>query len=537
MELCDGSLDKSLKNVDQKTVFQYFKQICEGIRVLHKECKIIHRDLKPGNILIKENVAKLCDFGEAREFKENMTLSNKLGFGTYEYLAPEIFDLMDNNNKSKYNEKSDIWALGIIFYKLLTKNEHPFFQGIKMTEENKIQIMKTILNNNENQLKIPPSIQPNSNSWKILNGCLEKEPKKRMDIVDILDCLEEKDLNDNQKEEISKNLHFIDQKNILPKEIDLQEQGIKSSKLMESWKLLRTLQSHSGDVNSVSISKDGLKIVSGSDDKTIKIWEVSSGKLLKSLDSHSDIVNCVCFSNDGSKIASGSYDDTIKIWEVQSGNLLKSYENGNRVRSVCFSPNGSYIACSYGEEIKLWDVSTGNLLSKLEGHSKTVNSICFSFDGSRIASGSNDKTVKLFNVSPGKLLQTFKGHLDNVNSVCFSGDCSKIVSGSNDKTINLWDISTGKWLKTFEGHLKFVKSVCFSPDGIILASGSYDCTIKLWDVSTGKLLKTLENSDATESVSFSENGAILVSGDLDKNVKIWSCLANENDESKIEDNE
>ena len=80
MELCDGSLDKSLKNLDQKTTLQYFKQICEGIRVLHKEYKIIHRDLKPGNILIKENVAKLCDFGEAREFKENITLSNKLGF-------------------------------------------------------------------------------------------------------------------------------------------------------------------------------------------------------------------------------------------------------------------------------------------------------------------------------------------------------------------------------------------------------------------------------------------------------------------------
>jgi len=182
MELCDGSLDKSLKNLERKTALQYFKQICEGIRVLHKEYKIIHRDLKPGNILIKENVAKLCDFGEAREFKENITLSNKLGFGTYEYLAPEIFDLMENN-ESKYNEKTDIWALGIIFYKMLTKNEHPFFQGIKMTEENKIQIMKKILNNNENQLKIHPSIEQDSNSWKILNGCLQKIPKKRMDIL------------------------------------------------------------------------------------------------------------------------------------------------------------------------------------------------------------------------------------------------------------------------------------------------------------------------------------------------------------------
>ena len=179
-----------------------------------------------------------------------------------------------------------------------------------------------------------------------------KNTQKKDGHPEILDCLEEKDYNNdkifNKKEEISisKNLHLNDQKNILPEQIDFQEKEIKSIKLVQSWKLLRTFQSHSNFVNSVSISKDGLKIVSGSDDKSIKIWEVSSGKLLKSLDGHSDIVRCVCFSNDGSKIASGSDDTTIKIWEVSSGILLKSLENGSIVWSFCFSPNGSYIAYS-----------------------------------------------------------------------------------------------------------------------------------------------------------------------------------------------
>ena len=94
------------------------------------------------------------------------------------------------NNDSKYNEKTDIWALGIIFFKMLTKNEHPFFQGIKMTEENKLQIMRKILN--ENQLNIHPSITKDSNAWEILNGCLQKSPNKRMDILEILDFLQEK---------------------------------------------------------------------------------------------------------------------------------------------------------------------------------------------------------------------------------------------------------------------------------------------------------------------------------------------------------
>ena len=85
------------------------------------------------------------------------------------------------NNDSKYNEKTDIWALGIIFFKMLTKNEHPFFQGIKMTEENKLQIMRKILN--ENQLNIHPPIMKDSNAWKILN------------ILEILDFLHEKKAN------------------------------------------------------------------------------------------------------------------------------------------------------------------------------------------------------------------------------------------------------------------------------------------------------------------------------------------------------
>jgi len=175
MELCDGSLDKHLKNLDQKTALQYFKHICEGIRVLHKEYKIIHRDLKPGNILIKDNIAKLCDFGQSKEFKENLSLSNNLGFGTYEYLAPEIFDLMENK-ENKYNEKTDIWALGIILHKMLNKNEHPFLLGVKMTEENKIDTIKRILN--QNQPIIHPSID-DPNISKILNGCLETSPKKK----------------------------------------------------------------------------------------------------------------------------------------------------------------------------------------------------------------------------------------------------------------------------------------------------------------------------------------------------------------------
>ena len=94
---------------------------------------------------------------------------------------------------------------------------------------------------------------------------------------------------------------------------------------------------------------------------------------MRTLDGHSNCVNSVSISKDELKIASGSSDKTLKIWEASSGILLKSLENGKRVWSVCFSPNGSYIAIVDNKRIRLCDVSTGNLLLKFEGHSEIVN--------------------------------------------------------------------------------------------------------------------------------------------------------------------
>ena len=185
MELCDEGLDSFIKKIDQKTAFEYFQQICEGVRHLHIDQKIIHRDLKPGNILLKENLVKICDFGEAKRIeKSNITLSDiTRGFGTLEYLPPEIFDAIGDSHK-KYNEKTDIWALGIIFHKMLTKNIHPFLQGMKFTEATKVASIKNNLQ--EKQAKIDPTIT-DPIFLRILEGCLQKIPKNRLNIIELID--------------------------------------------------------------------------------------------------------------------------------------------------------------------------------------------------------------------------------------------------------------------------------------------------------------------------------------------------------------
>ncbi|MDM3852897.1 MAG: hypothetical protein PT119_23670 [Aphanizomenon gracile PMC627.10] len=286
--------------------------------------------------------------------------------------------------------------------------------------------------------------------------------------------------------------------------------------------LERTITGHSGSVRSVAFSPDGQTLASGSEDKTIKLWNVKTGNLLQTLIGHSDTVS-VAYSPDGQTLASGSNDYTIKLWDVKTGNLLQTLTgHSGAVNSVAYSPDGQTVASgSWDKTIKLWNVKTGNLLQTL---ASSVNSVAYSPDGQTVASGNWGKTIKLWNVKTGNLLQTLAS---SVNSVAYSPDGQTVASGSNDYTIKLytiklWDVKTGNLLQTLIGHSHTVTSVAYSPDGQTLASGSSDRTIKLWNVKTGNLLQTLTgHSNLVNSVAYSPDGQTLASGSWDNTIKIW----------------
>jgi hypothetical protein len=158
-----------------------------------------------------------------------------------------------------------------------------------------------------------------------------------------------------------------------------------------------TLRGHSSSVGSVCLSADGSRIISGSVDSTIKIWNAATGACEMSLEGHNDSVRSVCISVDGSRIISGSKDKTINIWNAATG------------------------ACEMS----------------LEGHSSIVESVCLSADGIRIISGSYDNTIKIWNAATGACEMTLRGHRHWVTSVCLSADESRIISGSWDETIKI----------------------------------------------------------------------------------------------------
>ena len=140
---------------------------------------------------------------------------------------------------------------------------------------------------------------------------------------------------------------------------------------------------------------------------------------------------------------SGSNDRSVRVWDVSKGVELRVLEGHTRlVYSVAFSSNDMQIVSgSMDGSVRVWDVSTGVELKVLKGHTRSVNSVAFSSDGTQIVSGSNDNSVRVWDASTGVELKELKGHTGKVNSVAFSNDGTKVVSGSDDNSVRVWDVS------------------------------------------------------------------------------------------------
>ncbi|TFK97743.1 hypothetical protein BDV98DRAFT_607426 [Pterulicium gracile] len=290
------------------------------------------------------------------------------------------------------------------------------------------------------------------------------------------------------------------------------------------------LDGHTESVYSVAFSSDGTRVVSGSCDNSLRIWDASTGEEKHKLNGHTSAVNSVAFSLDGTQVVSGSRDNSLRIWNASTGEE-KHKLNGHTgaVYSVAFSSDGTQVVSgSYDNSLRIWDTLTGEEKHKLDGHTESVFSVAFSPDGTQVVSGSWNNSLRIWDALIGKEQHKLNGHTEQVNSVAFSPDGTRVVSGSRDNSLRIWDTLTGEEKHKLDGHKGAVYSVAFSPDGTQVVSGSYDNSLRIWDTLTGEEKHKLDgHTESVYSVAFSPDGTQVVSGSLDASVRIWDTSTGE----------
>jgi len=267
-------------------------------------------------------------------------------------------------------------------------------------------------------------------------------------------------------------------------------------------RIIHTFSGHKDIIRSVAFSPDSRYIASGSQDKTIKLWDVSNGSEIRSfsghLSGHKGIIYSIAFSPDGKYILSGSNDKTLKLWDVESGGNVKTFLHKGGGTAVAFSPNGLYFAAGalddMGDAIEIWELKNGKKVKGFkEYNEKKIPSppisLAFSNNGNYLIAGFWHGMAKVWDVNSGKEIAKVP-HGGWVTAVALSPDSQYAISaGRGEFVLRFWEISTSKTLREFPCKL-WNNSATFSPDGKYVLTGSSDGTTRLWETETGNTIFT-----------------------------------------------
>ena len=334
-----------------------------------------------------------------------------------------------------------------------------------------------------------------------------------------------------------KDTEFSDNTSIKKLYSDLMKKGRKKGLHFSFQKAV--LKGHSSSVNSVSITPDGRYAVSGSADKTLRVWDLETGRCVRILEGHSNAVNSITIIPNGRYAVSGSYDTTVRLWDFETGGGVRTRKgHAAGVNSVSITPDGRYAVSGSGglgqledTTLRVWDLETGRCVRTMEGYTGDVNSVSIMPDGRCAVSGNFDTTLRVWDLENGQCVRTLEGHPGDVRSVSITPDGGFAVSAgghafkSKDDTLRVWELANGQCVHTLEGHNNWVNSVTISPDGRCAVSGSHDATVRVWNLETGQFICTLEgHNNWVNSVSITPDGRYVVTGSHDATVRVWELI-------------
>jgi transcription initiation factor TFIID subunit 5 len=208
---------------------------------------------------------------------------------------------------------------------------------------------------------------------------------------------------------------------------------------------------------------------------------------------HFGPVYSLSFSSDQRWLLSGSEDSTVRLWNVETSSNIVVYKGHQyAIWDVCFSPlDYIFASASHDRTARIWVTDRVTPVRILAGHLSDVECVKFHPNSKYIATGSNDKTVRLWDVDTGECVRLFRGHHDSIHALAFSKDGRYCASAGHDQQIFVWDIANGRQVYKFTGHTDQISSLDFNYTGTLLASSSLDCTVRLWDITKGEVFSSV----------------------------------------------
>jgi WD40 repeat protein/serine/threonine protein kinase len=292
----------------------------------------------------------------------------------------------------------------------------------------------------------------------------------------------------------------------------------------DAWKLLAE-KDHQGVIQALAVSADGTAVLTGTEDGTVRLWEVSAGEPLRELGNHRYEVRALAFSPDGRFVLSGSEDYTAQLWERATGKPVgKPLRHQDVVQAVAFAPMSTkdrqagvqvLLTASRDGTARLWQKPPGQpvvkpLGSPLEHHSP-VGAAAFSPDGRHVLTGDQDQRVWLWEVADASPYRLELKHPDPVMALAVRPDGRALATGSTGR-VRLWEIEGGKELDSFQAKQGEIWALAFSPDGRWILTDGREKTARLWDAATHKELRALPHSYRVRSVAFSRDGRTILTG-------------------------
>nr|XP_039265724.1 pleiotropic regulator 1-like [Styela clava] len=305
------------------------------------------------------------------------------------------------------------------------------------------------------------------------------------------------------------------------------------------WKLYRVISGHLGWVRCVAFEPGNEWFVTGSNDRTIKIWDLASCKLKLSLTGHISTVRGLAVSSRNPYLFSCGEDKLVKCWDLEQNKVVRHYHGH---LSACYAIDlhptiDILVTCGRDSSARVWDMRTKSNIMTLAGHSNTVADVKCQSVEPQVITASHDCTVRLWDLAAGKTRAVLTNHKKSVRSIALHPRQYTFASASPDN-IKQWKFPDGNFIQNLSGHNAIVNCLALNSDGV-LVSGADNGTLHMWDWRTGHNFQrtkapvqpgSLDSESGIYAAAFDRSESRLVTCEADKTIKIYK----EDDEASEE---